>query len=83
MMSKEHMHNGNAARRVHDACNLLTSPRGAQIERIMLAELRIDPSHRELVNEPSEGSVGEQLFRASPFRFRDGRATSQCSNIFG
>ena len=31
-MSKEHMHNGNAARRVHDGCSRLTPLRGAQMK---------------------------------------------------
>jgi hypothetical protein len=48
----------------------------------MVAELRIDPSDRVLDNESSEGSVGGKLFRASPFGFRDGRATCQSSNSF-
>jgi hypothetical protein len=82
MMSKEHMHNDNAARRVRDACKPPTPPRGAQMKRVMLAALRIDPSRHVLDNEPSEGPVREKLFRASPFRFRDGRTTCQSSNGF-
>src|SRR5262245_38136583 len=68
MISKEHMHNGNAARRVHDGCNRLTPPHGAQMKRIMLPELRIDPSDSVLDIESLDGSLAT-TFRVSRFGF--------------
>jgi hypothetical protein len=63
MICKGHMQNGSAARPVH--------PRAARCpnERIMLAELRIDPSDSVLDSASSGFRLTRNFFRTSPLGF--------------